>query len=256
MITGPNMGGKSTYLRQVALINILAQSGSFVPARAARLPMIDRIFTRIGSGDNVAAGKSTFLVEMEETAVICTQATERSLVVLDEVGRGTSTRDGLSIAQAVIEYLYTSVRARCLFATHYGELTTLEAVHAGIKNYHMACSKQGENMVFLHEIAPGVSPGSFGLEVAKLAGLPQEIVARARELLNAPGGQDVAREHFVPAQQEGASQKLVHGLEQQLQAHKKFAAQLAKLNLDELTPRQAFDVLWRLREQLDASEGF
>ena len=232
VITGPNMGGKSTYLRQVALNCLLAQCGSFVPAQAASLPLVDRIFTRIGSGDDVAAGKSTFLVEMEETAVICTQATERSLVILDEVGRGTSTRDGLSIAQAVIEYLYTRVQARCLFATHYQELTLLSDQHTGIANYYMASQQEGERIVFLHQIAPGVAAGSFGLEVAKLAGLPKEIVARAGELLHMPQAQMPVAPAFIPAQESVIEQEL------------------KKIDLDELTPRQAFDVLWKLQKKV------
>lgn len=152
LITGPNMGGKSTYLRQVALISIMAQAGSFVPAKKAQLPILDRIFTRIGAGDNLAEGKSTFLVEMEETALICTQATAKSLVILDEVGRGTSTFDGLAIAQAVVEYLFLQVKARCLFATHYHELTLLKERFPGIENYHAACSKSSNGIVFLYRV--------------------------------------------------------------------------------------------------------
>lgn len=183
IITGPNMGGKSTYLRQVALITILAQMGSFVPAQAAALPICDRIFTRIGAADQVAAGKSTFLVEMEETALICNCATEKSLVILDEVGRGTSTYDGMAIAQAVLEYLHEKIRARALFATHYHELTVLEETHPGIKAYHAASTKTAEGIVLLHQILRGKADGSFGIEVAKGANLPAEVVCRAQELL-------------------------------------------------------------------------
>lgn len=184
IITGPNMAGKSTYLRQVALITILGQIGSFVPAKSATLSIVDRIFTRIGAGDNLSEGKSTFLVEMEETATICRQATEHSLIILDEVGRGTSTFDGLAIAQAVVEYLHTQVRARCMFATHYHELTNLCKTYPGIANYHASCIKSDSGITFLYTIVPGVATGSFGIEVAKIANLPSSIVERAQEILH------------------------------------------------------------------------
>ncbi len=183
IITGPNMGGKSTYLRQVALICIMAQCGSFVPAQAAQLPLLDRVFTRIGAGDNVAQGKSTFLVEMEETATICTSATQRSLVILDEVGRGTSTFDGLAIAQAVVEHIQ-SIGARCLFATHYHELTHLTEKFPNIVSYYAANKKTKNGIVFLYKMVQGVADGSFGIEVAKLAQLPPSVIERARELLS------------------------------------------------------------------------
>ncbi len=184
IVTGPNMGGKSTYLRQVALICLMMHCGSFVPARQARIALLDRIFTRIGAGDNLAGGKSTFLVEMEETAVICQQATNNSLVILDEVGRGTSTHDGLAIAQAVLEYLYQKVGCYCLFATHYQELTALEAQLPGIINYHAASKQQESGVLFLHKIIKGAAEGSFGIEVAQLAQLPTAVIVRAREILN------------------------------------------------------------------------
>jgi DNA mismatch repair protein MutS len=184
IITGPNMGGKSTYLRQTALISIMAQLGSFIPAKAASLPLLDRIFTRIGAGDSVADGKSTFLIEMEETATICTQATERSLVILDEVGRGTSTFDGLAIAQAVVEHICTRLGSRCLFATHYHELTKLEEEYSTIASYYAASSKTAHGIVFLYKIIRGTADGSFGLEVAKLANLPETIVTRAQQVLD------------------------------------------------------------------------
>lgn len=184
IITGPNMGGKSTYLRQVALICLMAQMGCYVPAKSANLPILDRIFTRIGAGDNLAQGKSTFYIEMEETAIICKQATDKTLVILDEVGRGTSTQDGLAIAQAVAEYINNKIKARCLFATHYHELTdlALNQDYSGIAAYHAATQKSGDNILLLHKILPGVSNNSFGLEVAQLAQLPEEIISRARQI--------------------------------------------------------------------------
>jgi DNA mismatch repair protein MutS len=185
ILTGPNMGGKSTYLRQTALIVILAQIGSFVPARQARLGLIDRIYTRVGASDNLARGRSTFMVEMIETANILNTATNRSLILLDEVGRGTATFDGLSIAWAVAEYLVqnTQHRAKTLFATHYHELTRMADVHAGVKNYCMAIKEAGKEIVFLRKVTPGTADKSYGVEVARLAGLPREVVRRAGEIL-------------------------------------------------------------------------
>jgi DNA mismatch repair protein MutS len=185
ILTGPNMGGKSTYLRQTALIVVLAQIGSFVPARQARLGVVDRIYTRVGASDNLARGRSTFMVEMIETANILNTATTRSLILLDEVGRGTATFDGLSIAWAVAEYLVqnTQHRAKTLFATHYHELTRMAQVHAGVKNYCMAIKEAGKEIVFLRKVTPGTADKSYGVEVARLAGLPREVVRRAAEIL-------------------------------------------------------------------------
>ena len=182
LITGPNMGGKSTYLRQSALISILAQVGSFVPAVSARLPLLDRIFTRIGASDNLAQGRSTFLVEMSEVAAILNMTTRASLVLLDEVGRGTSTFDGLSIAWAVVEALHRGARPRTLFATHYHELTELEQL-PGVKNVHVSVEEAGSEIVFLRRVEPGSADMSYGIEVARLAGLPNDVIVRAREIL-------------------------------------------------------------------------
>ena len=170
IITGPNMGGKSTYLRQTALFSILAQMGSFVPASAAKLPIVDRIFTRIGATDNLARGRSTFMVEMTETAVILNTATSKSLVILDEIGRGTATFDGLSIAWSVVEYLHQHTKAKTLFATHYHELTELAELLPGVKNCHVAVKESGQDIVFLRRVEPGSADKSYGIEVAKLAG--------------------------------------------------------------------------------------
>jgi len=183
IITGPNMGGKSTYLRQAALISILAQMGSFVPAAQARLPIFDRIFTRIGASDNLARGRSTFLVEMSEVAAILNTATSDSLVLLDEVGRGTATFDGLSIAWAVVESLHAGARPRTLFATHYHELTELEQLLPGVKNVHVSVHESGSEIVFLRRVEPGSADKSYGIEVARLAGLPNDVIVRAREIL-------------------------------------------------------------------------
>ncbi|MBM3295713.1 MAG: DNA mismatch repair protein MutS, partial [Candidatus Aminicenantes bacterium] len=185
IITGPNMGGKSTYLRQVALIVLLAQMGSYVPAASASIGLVDRIFTRIGAMDFLSLGQSTFMVEMLETAAILNNATPRSLILLDEIGRGTSTFDGLSIAWAVAEYLQEreEVRAKTLFATHYHELTDLALTHPRIKNAHVTVKEWKDEIVFLRKIAPGPSDQSYGIHVAKLAGIPGEVLVRAREIL-------------------------------------------------------------------------
>ncbi len=184
LLTGPNMAGKSTYLRQVALITLLAQIGSFVPARSAHLGLVDRIFTRVGAEDDIASGKSTFMVEMEETATILHHATRHSLIILDEIGRGTSTYDGLAIARAVVEYLHNIVGARTLFATHYHELSTMIDELAGLRVYTMAISETGESeVVFLHRVVPGCLGRSYGVHVARLAGMPVGVVQRASEIL-------------------------------------------------------------------------
>jgi DNA mismatch repair protein MutS len=183
LITGPNMGGKSTYLRQAALIILMAQMGSFVPADQARLPITDRIFTRIGAADNLARGRSTFLVEMTEVAAILNTATPASLVLLDEVGRGTATFDGLSIAWAVVEHLSSETKSRTLFATHYHELTELADLLPGIKNVHVSARETSTGIVFLKRVETGSADKSYGIEVARMAGLPPAVIARAREIL-------------------------------------------------------------------------
>lgn len=182
IITGPNMAGKSTYMRQVAIITLLAHIGSFVPAKEAQIPITDRIFTRVGASDDLAFGQSTFMVEMSEVALILANASDKSLILLDEIGRGTSTFDGLSIAWSVIEYISKHFRAKTLFATHYHELTELEGVLDGVKNYKIAVKEQGDRVVFLRKIVRGGANKSFGVEVARLAGVPQEVIERAKEI--------------------------------------------------------------------------
>ncbi len=184
IITGPNMSGKSTYIRQVALLVIMAQMGSFIPAKHATIGLVDRIFTRVGSGDNLAKGESTFMVEMTETANIIHNATEKSLVILDEIGRGTSTYDGLALAWAVSEYLHHKVKAKVLFATHYHELTQLEGLLPRVKNYNVVARETRDGISFLHKVEPGAADKSYGVQVARLAGLPQEVITRAQEILD------------------------------------------------------------------------
>lgn len=252
IITGPNMGGKSTYLRQVALISIMAQLGCYISAKGANLAILDRIFTRIGAGDNLAQGKSTFLVEMEETAAICSQATDRSLVILDEVGRGTSTFDGLAIAQAVVEYIHTVVKARCLFATHYQELTLLPQNFKGIVSYYAASRKTDRGIQFMYKILPGVADGSFGVEVARLAELPHPVIERAQILL------EDLQHHSSQVSYRAAeidkdeyainAKKQLDVLRQQLDYAQARLATLESIDYDNLSPKQAFDILWKLKQ--------
>jgi DNA mismatch repair protein MutS len=184
IITGPNMAGKSVYLRQVALIALLAQTGSYVPAEEATLGIVDRIFTRVGAEDRLASGESTFMVEMTEAASILNSATERSLVILDEVGRGTSTYDGMSLAWAIAEYLHDDVQALTLFATHYHELTRLDEILPGCRNHKATVEEIGGEIVFLHRIEEGAESSSYGVHVARLAGLPRQVTDRADEILS------------------------------------------------------------------------
>ncbi len=205
IITGPNMSGKSTFLRQVALIVLMAQMGSFVPAASARIGLVDRIFTRIGAQDEIHAGQSTFMVEMIEAANILHHATQRSLLILDEIGRGTSTYDGVSIAWAVVEYIHNHPRlhSRTLFATHYHELTQLSELLPGVRNYNVAVSESEGKVVFLHKIVPGGADRSYGIHVAQLAGLPAPVIQRAAEILQqleASSGKAVRLNPILPEQ--------------------------------------------------------
>ena len=215
LITGPNMAGKSTYLRQVALIALMAQTGSFVPAESAEVGLIDRIFTRVGASDDLAKGQSTFMVEMTETALIANHATEQSLVILDEIGRGTATYDGLSIAWSVVEHLHDKVRCRSLFATHYHELTQLAASRPALNNYNVAVREWNEQIIFLRRILPGAADRSYGIQVARLAGLPDSIIARAKEILavlegqGAPPAEPPAKVEAPPAAFEASPKKRV-----------------------------------------------
>jgi DNA mismatch repair protein MutS len=246
LLTGPNMGGKSTYLRQTALIVILAQMGSFVPARAARLSVVDRVFTRIGASDNLARGRSTFMVEMTETAAILHTATPRSLILLDEVGRGTSTYDGLAIAWAAVEYLHAQVRAKTLFATHYFELTELAEQLSGVKNYHVSVKETGGGIAFLRKVEPGAADRSYGIEVAKLAGLPNEVISRAREVL--AEHESAEREltgHLSPGASPPPTQLTIFTPLSQPVLEK-----LREVNLNRLTPLEALNLLAELKKEI------
>ncbi len=248
VLTGPNMGGKSTYLRQAALITLMAQMGSFVPARSARLSVLDRIFTRIGAADNLARGRSTFMVEMTETAAILNTATERSLILLDEVGRGTSTYDGLAIAWACIEYLHARTRGKTLFATHYHELTVLADELEGVKNYHVSVKESGGNVVFLRKVEPGAADKSYGIEVAKLAGLPIDVIERARAVLKEhESAEKNATSHLSHEDREPASMQLTIFTP----LSQKVVDQLKEADLDNLTPMQALNLLHELKKQVE-----
>ena len=246
LLTGPNMGGKSTYLRQTALIVILAQMGSFVPARSARLSVVDRVFTRIGASDNLARGRSTFMVEMTETAAILHTATPRSLILLDEVGRGTSTYDGLAIAWAAIEYLHARVRAKTLFATHYFELTELAEQLAGVKNYHVSVKETGGGIVFLRKVEPGAADRSYGIEVAKLAGLPNEVITRAREVLaEHESVERLATDHLSPGATPPPTQLTIF-----TPISQPVLERLREVDLNRLTPLEALNLLAELKKEI------
>jgi DNA mismatch repair protein MutS len=236
VITGPNMGGKSTYLRQAALLTILAQMGSFVPAESAVLPIVDRVFTRIGAADNLARGRSTFMVEMTETAVILNTATERSLVVLDEIGRGTSTYDGLALAWAVVEHIHRNIRAKTLFATHYHELTELAATLPGVRNLHVSVKESGEQILFLRRVEPGAADKSYGIEVARLAALPMSVIERARQIL-------AHHEDFVP-KNAPVQIRLFEPINHDI------ADRIREVKIDELRPIEALQLLSELQRDL------
>ena len=246
IITGPNMAGKSTYMRQVALIVLMAQMGSFVPARSARLGIVDRVFTRIGASDDLASGQSTFMVEMAEVASILKHATARSLLILDEIGRGTSTYDGMSIAKAVLEHVANprKLGAKTLFATHYHELASIEAELSNVKNYNIAVKKRGEQMIFLRKIVPGATDDSYGIEVAKLAGLPAAVTARAKEIL-AQLEEKKGVTHASPVA--AAPDDQVSMLDMRAQ---QVCAALEAISVETLTPIEAMNELYRLKKML------
>lgn len=250
MITGPNMGGKSTYMRQIALIALLAHCGSFVPAAKVHIGVLDQIFTRIGAADDLASGRSTFMVEMTETANILHNATAHSLVLMDEVGRGTSTFDGLALAFAIARQLLTNNRSFTLFATHYFELTKLAEEFRHIKNVHLDAVEYKHRIVFLHKVAEGPASQSYGLQVAALAGVPELVIKSARK-------------HLIKLEQESVNKKSQLDLfsfsipepkEEMLSEHP-VIAMLQNLSPDELSPRQALEQLYSLKKVLDTAKN-
>jgi DNA mismatch repair protein MutS len=243
IITGPNMAGKSTYLRQVALIVLMAQMGSFVPAKRARIGVVDRIFTRIGASDNLVRGESTFMIEMNETASILNGATHRSLIVIDEMGRGTSTFDGISIAWAVAEYVHNRVGAKTLFATHYHELTELAKELKRAKNMNVAVREWGGRVIFLYRVVDGGADHSYGVQVARLAGLPQQVLDRARSIL-----ESLERGTFAPVVGRSVP---IQQLSLFQQPHESAVeSELEKVDMDKMSPREALDFLYHLKVQL------
>ena len=251
LITGPNMAGKSTYMRQVALIVIMAQIGSFVPASDARVGLVDRVFTRVGASDDLASGQSTFMLEMNEVAYILRNATRRSLIIYDEIGRGTSTFDGMSLAQAVAEYsIGKKIGAKTLFATHYHELTAMAQDHPGIVNYYISARKRGDDIIFLRKILRGSADDSFGIEVAKLAGVPNDVIRRARQVLASLEAKSDAI--IAPAPAEGKeSDEPIAVTFSELSADE-LREKLRSLDVDSLSPREALDVLYDLKKRAEA----
>ena len=270
LITGPNMAGKSTYLRQVALITLMAQIGSWVPAQRAQIGLVDRIFTRIGAQDDLATGQSTFMVEMVETANILNHATRRSLIILDEIGRGTSTYDGLAIARAIVEYLHNSPRlgAKTLFATHYHELTELEKLLPRVRNYNVAVAEEGDHVIFLRQIVRGGADRSYGIHVAEMAGLPRSVIRRANEVLTElerSGGKEERRGAMTRLNQVGSNQMLMFGsgngsaviappaLEVEVAAAnpalEALASELTSMRVDEMSPIEAMTRLYELQRK-------
>lgn len=247
IITGPNMSGKSTYLRQVALIILMAQMGSFVPAQNAKIGLVDRIFTRIGAQDEIFAGQSTFMVEMVETANILHNASPRSLLILDEIGRGTSTYDGVSIAWAVVEYIHNhpKLRSRTFFATHYHELTSLSGLLPGVRNYNVAVSEEGGEVVFLHKIAPGGADKSYGIHVAELAGLPRPVINRAQEIL---AQFETETEVTIDVRSRGSRQLRLFPDSDPL------IEEIMKLDLDALSPLEALNHLYEWQQRFSNTE--
>jgi DNA mismatch repair protein MutS len=247
LVTGPNMGGKSTFLRQNALIAILAQMGSFVPAQRAYVGVVDRVFSRVGASDDIAHGRSTFMVEMVETAAILNGATAKSLVILDEIGRGTATFDGLSIAWAAVEALHDETGCRALFATHFHEMTALQKTLKRVRNVTMAVREWEGEVVFLHEVVPGAADRSYGIQVARLAGLPERVLSRARQVLGVlesrASGQTSPMLDDLPLFAAPPPRKPeINPLDAMLDA----------VRPDELSPREALDLIYELKKARDA----
>ena len=246
IITGPNMAGKSTYMRQTALIVLMAQMGSFVPAQSAVIGIVDRVFTRIGASDDLSAGQSTFMVEMQETAAIMQQATNQSLLILDEIGRGTSTYDGMAIARAVLEYCADPKKlgAKTMFATHYHELTVLERELEGVRNYNITAKKQGGDLIFLRKIVRGAADDSYGIEVAKLAGLPETVIRGAKKHLRKLEAAAPPQE-VQPLPDDDQISLVDVGAD-------KVAERLRSLDLNTITPIEAMNLLAELQKTANA----
>jgi len=252
LITGPNMAGKSTYMRQTALIVIMAQIGSFVPARSARIGIVDKVFTRIGASDDLAQGQSTFMLEMSECAYILKNATRKSLVVYDEIGRGTSTYDGMSIARAIVEYTVSKkLYAKTMFATHYHELTELSDVCKGVSNFNIVAKKRGDDLIFLRKIVEGAADRSYGIEVAKLAGVPKSIVDRANEIL----GEIEEKHNVTPVKGQMPKMKITEDYSGTMSLdnieNDRVIEAIKGVDINTLTPIEALTKLYELKKMLD-----
>ncbi len=249
VITGPNMSGKSTYIRQAALLVLMAQAGSFIPAQEAEIGLVDRIFTRVGASDELVRGQSTFMVEMTETANIINNATVKSLVILDEVGRGTSTYDGLALAWAITEYISNKLKCRTLFATHFHELTELAELFSNVKNCNVAVCEWMDEVVFLHKILPGGTDKSYGIHVAKLAGVPKSILERSTEILEeleSTFQKEASGEHLAMHKKKQPDKDSLF-----VQKHKSILDKLALTDVNNLTPIEAINLLGQIREEIE-----
>ena len=249
ILTGPNMAGKSTYMRQVALLSLMTQMGSFIPARSANICPVDRIFTRVGASDDLATGQSTFMVEMNEVAQILNYATKNSLIILDEVGRGTSTYDGMSIARAVMEYIHDKIKAKTLFATHYHQLISMEEELSGVKNYSVAVKEKGKDIVFLRRIVPGGTDRSYGVHVARLAGLPKKVLDRAEEFLKEYDS-DTPAQQSLPKAEESSENMFMGSL-----FTSNITEELLKLDVLSMTPIEAMNTLYKLQDEARKESG-
>jgi len=259
LITGPNMAGKSTYIRQVALLTLLAHTGSFVPAAEARIDLVDRIFTRIGASDDLSRGQSTFMVEMTETANILNNATPRSLIVLDEIGRGTSTFDGLSLAWSIVEHLHNAVGAKTLFATHYHELTDITVLLPHCRNFSFTVKEQRGEVLFMRKLKPGPADKSYGIAVARLAGLPSSVIGRARQVqADFEKGEALSIGQLAPESDLALAADKPHEksevLGQNDEVQYSVLDDLKSAEIEKLSPLQAFDLLLRLKRRLDGSK--
>ncbi len=245
LITGPNMSGKSTYMRMLAIIVILNQIGSFVPCDEAILPIFDNIFTRIGASDDLVSGESTFMVEMKEANNAVSNATKNSLILFDELGRGTATYDGMSLAQAILEYIHDNIGAKTLFSTHYHELTSLENNLRGLKNVHVSAKEEGDRIIFLHKIKSGPVDKSYGIHVASLANLPKEVIKRAREILNVYENNEVKKEVYTQTSL---------FLDDDFKDDSKLVKKIKNINPLEVTPLEALNILAELKEDVESSD--
>ena len=249
VITGPNMAGKSTYMRQVALLVLMTQIGSFIPARQANVCPVDKIFTRVGASDDLATGQSTFMVEMNEVANILHYATKNSLIILDEVGRGTSTFDGMSIAKSVMEYIHDKIKAKTLFATHYHQLIALEQELTGVKNYSVAVKERGNDIVFLRRIVAGGTDRSYGVHVARLAGLPKKVLDRANEILNEYDRCENGLRPTVIAEPVPQPEPMGSLFTSSL------AQEILQLDVLSMTPIEAMNALYKLQDEARKESG-